>query len=174
LKKFSGWSINLQDWDVVIDLGPVALCHTLGDPNDVAALLLLELEQGVEDAIVELLQESINVQLHLVFEELILECLLAGVGAGALEALLVLAVVLGNLPHLVIVIRPCKCLQTVRVQSTTRWVQLLAIILSKFSAEGVDGNDERPPVRLKGEDLAHDVRRLSADVLAEARNNAIN
>ena len=37
---------------------------------------------------------------HLLLKELVLEGLLARVGAGALEALLVLAVVLGHLPHL--------------------------------------------------------------------------
>ena len=58
---------TMEDFKLIL---PVALCHTLGDPNDVAALLLLELEQGVEDAIVELLQESINVQLHLEGEDL--------------------------------------------------------------------------------------------------------
>ena len=37
---------------------------------------------------------------HLLLKELVLEGLLARIGAGALEALLVLAVVLGHLPHL--------------------------------------------------------------------------
>ena len=37
---------------------------------------------------------------HLVLEELVLECLLPGVGAGPLEALLVLAIVLRHLSHL--------------------------------------------------------------------------
>ena len=42
---------------------------------------------------------------NLLLKELVLEGLLARVGAGALEALLVLAVVLGHLPHL----RKGKC-----------------------------------------------------------------
>ena len=41
---------------------------------------------------------------HLILEELIFERLLPGVGAGALEALLVIVVVLGNAPHLLVVI----------------------------------------------------------------------
>ena len=41
---------------------------------------------------------------HLILKELIFERLLPGVGAGALEALLVIVVVLGNAPHLLVVI----------------------------------------------------------------------
>ena len=37
---------------------------------------------------------------HLVLEELVLECLLPGVGAGPLKALLVLAIVIRHLSHL--------------------------------------------------------------------------
>ena len=54
-----------EDGDVVVDLGSVALGDALADPDDVAALLLLQLEEGVEDAKVELLHEGILVQPHL-------------------------------------------------------------------------------------------------------------
>jgi hypothetical protein len=37
------------------------LGHTLGNPDDVAALLLLELQVRIKDAKMELLHESVNV-----------------------------------------------------------------------------------------------------------------
>ena len=49
----------LEYWNVTVDLRSMALCHTLRNPNDVPALLLLEFDVGVEDAKVELLQEGI-------------------------------------------------------------------------------------------------------------------
>ena len=54
-----------EDGDVVVDLGPVLLCDALRDPDDVPALLLLQLQEGVEDAEVELLHERVHVQVHL-------------------------------------------------------------------------------------------------------------
>ena len=62
----------LEDGDVVVNLCPVALSHTLADPDDVATLLFLQLEEGVEDPEVELLHESVHVKLHLVLKELVL------------------------------------------------------------------------------------------------------
>ena len=62
--------------------------------------LFLQLEEGVEDAEVELLHEGVDVEPDLVLEELVLQGLFAWVSAGTLEALLVLAVVLRHLPHL--------------------------------------------------------------------------
>ncbi len=56
---------SVDDWDVVVNLGPMTLGHTLCNPNHVPTLLLLQLQVGVEDAKVELTQESIHVQLHL-------------------------------------------------------------------------------------------------------------
>jgi hypothetical protein len=68
---------GLQDGYVVVDLGLVPLGDALGDPDNVSALLLLEAEVRVEDAVVELLEERVHVQLHLVLKELVLERLLA-------------------------------------------------------------------------------------------------
>ena len=58
-------SSNSEDGDVVVNLCPVALSHTLADPDDVSALLLFQLEEGVEDTEVELLHEGVLVQPHL-------------------------------------------------------------------------------------------------------------
>lgn len=56
---------GLEDWNVVVDLGAVPLGDALGDPHDVPALLLLQLDVGVENAEVELVEEGQLVQLHL-------------------------------------------------------------------------------------------------------------
>ena len=62
----------VKNGDVVINLGLVVLGDTLGYPDDVATLLLLQLEEGVEDAKVKLLHECVHVKLHLVLKELVL------------------------------------------------------------------------------------------------------
>lgn len=54
-----------EDGDVVVDLGAVPLGDALGDPHDVPALLLLQLDVGVENAEVELVEEGQLVQLDL-------------------------------------------------------------------------------------------------------------
>lgn len=56
---------KLEDWNVVVDLGAVSLRYALGNPDDVTTLLLLQLQERVEDAKVELLQERVHVQLDL-------------------------------------------------------------------------------------------------------------
>ena len=58
-------SSNSEDGYVVVNLCSVALSHTLADPDDVATLLLLQLEEGVEHTEVELLHEGVLVQPHL-------------------------------------------------------------------------------------------------------------
>ena len=64
--KYKGkQSTNSEDGDIVVNLCPVALSHTLADPDDVAALLLFQLEEGVEHTEVELLHEGVLVQPHL-------------------------------------------------------------------------------------------------------------
>lgn len=55
----------LEDGDIIVNLGAVALGDALGDPHNVATLLLLELHKGVEDTKVELVQEGQLVQFHL-------------------------------------------------------------------------------------------------------------
>lgn len=58
-----------EDGDVVIDFGAVPLGDALGDPDNVPALLLLQLDVGVENAEMELVQESQFIQLHLKWDE---------------------------------------------------------------------------------------------------------
>lgn len=59
------WDDGLEDRNVVVDLGAVPLGDALGDPHNVSALLLLQLDVGVENAEVELVEEGQLVQLHL-------------------------------------------------------------------------------------------------------------
>ncbi len=54
-----------KDRNVVVDLGAVPLGDALSDPDDVPALLLLQLDVGVENTEVELIEEGQLVQLHL-------------------------------------------------------------------------------------------------------------
>ncbi|TKR61979.1 hypothetical protein L596_026003 [Steinernema carpocapsae] len=66
----SGWLLLgaatcLQDVDVVVNLGAVTLRYAFCDPDDVAHFLLLQLDERVEDAEVELVQVGVHVQLHL-------------------------------------------------------------------------------------------------------------
>lgn len=52
------WQYCLSEyWNVVVYLGAVALSNAFSNPDDVAALLFLQLDIGVEDAIVELVHE---------------------------------------------------------------------------------------------------------------------
>lgn len=48
----------LEDRDVVINLGPMALGDALGNPHNVATFLLLELHKGIENTKVELVPET--------------------------------------------------------------------------------------------------------------------
>ena len=57
--------MNSEYGDIVVNLGSVALGNALADPDDVATLLLLQLEEGVEHTEVELLHEGVLVQPHL-------------------------------------------------------------------------------------------------------------
>lgn len=56
---------DLQNWNVIVDLGAMLLRNALGDPDNVAAFLFLELQIGVEDAEVELLHKCVDVQFDL-------------------------------------------------------------------------------------------------------------
>ena len=57
--------ISLEDGDVVVNLGSVSLGDALGNPHDIPALLLFQLQKRVEDTKVELLHKSVDVQFDL-------------------------------------------------------------------------------------------------------------
>lgn len=54
-----------EDRNVVVNLSAVPLGDALCNPDDVPALLLLQLDVGVENTEVELVEEGQLVQLHL-------------------------------------------------------------------------------------------------------------
>lgn len=53
--------MNLEDWYVVVNFCAMLLRNTFGNPNNVAALLLLQLQVRVEYAKMELLNKRENV-----------------------------------------------------------------------------------------------------------------
>ena len=63
----------LENCDVVVDLLLVVLADALRDPHNIPDLLLLQLHKRVEHAVLELLQEGVLVQVHLVLKKLVLQ-----------------------------------------------------------------------------------------------------
>lgn len=139
----------LEYGDVVVDFGAMLLGDALGDPDNVAALLLLELEVRIEDTEMELLQEGKHVQLHLVLEELVLECLVPRIVAGSIEECCVLSVILGDSLHLLVVIGTCQGGQSVGVHLAAVGVQLGTIVLGQLGAERVDRYDDGATIGLE-------------------------
>ena len=66
------------------------LRHALGNPDDVAVLLLLEAEERIEDAEAELTHEAVHVHFSFLLEKLVLDGLVARIRAGLLKQRLVL------------------------------------------------------------------------------------
>ena len=64
IQKFATIDV-LHDGYVVVNFSPMFLSHALSDPDDVATLLLLQLQERVKHSKVELLHERIDVQLNL-------------------------------------------------------------------------------------------------------------
>lgn len=77
---------ELEDGNVVVDLGPVPLGNALCNPHNVAALLLLQLHEGIEDSEVELVEEGQLVQLYLGKAQRRI-CQVGGVGQASVELL---------------------------------------------------------------------------------------
>lgn len=144
-----GERVHLEYGDVVVDFGAMLLGNALGDPDNVAALLLLELEVRVEDTEVELLQEGEHIQLDLVLEELVLECLVPRIVAGTIEECCVLSVILGDSLHLLVVIGTCQGGQPIGVHLATVGVQLGTVVLGQFGAERVDRYDDGATIGLE-------------------------
>lgn len=53
--------INLQDWDIIVDLGAMFLSDAFSDPNNVSAFLFLQLQIGIENSEMELLHECVDI-----------------------------------------------------------------------------------------------------------------
>lgn len=143
-----GWHL-FKNVDVVVNLGLVLLGNALADPNNVAALLLLQLHKCVEDSVVELLHKREAVQLHLVLKKLVLKRTASDIFADALEHLLVVRVVIGHTLDLLELAAIREHGQPFRVQLADARVQLLSIVLCQLGAKRVNGNVERAAVGLK-------------------------
>lgn len=100
-------------------------------------------------------------------EEPILKRLVAGIVPGNIEQRRILRVILRHRLHLLVIVRTRQRRQAVRIHLAAARIQLGAIVLRQLGAKRVDRNDDRPSVRLEGENLAHHVRRGAAQTLAE-------
>lgn len=58
-------SLESEYWNVIVYLRSVSLCNALGNPHNVATLLLLQAHKRVEHTKVELLHEGLHINLHL-------------------------------------------------------------------------------------------------------------
>lgn len=97
---------RLEDWNVIIYLGFVLLCHTFGDPNDVSNFLFLQLQIRVEDAEVELLHKTVHVEADLRLKEFVFECFLFVTLTLAFEENAIFSIEVGNSTNLFVVIGP--------------------------------------------------------------------
>lgn len=82
-------------------------------------------------------------------EELVLECLVAGIVAGAVEQCSILGIVFGDRFDLLVVVGPGQCGQSVWVHFAAAWIQFGAVVLRQLRAERVDCDDDGTTVGLK-------------------------
>lgn len=161
----------LENRYVIVDLGTMALRHTLGDPNDITAFLLLEFHERVEDAELKLAQEGSDVQLHFVLEELVFQRFLSGFSAAAsaciVEKCLVLGILFRHEAHLIVVSGARQTFEADREQLAATRKQLRSIVLGQFGSERIDGNHEGTSIRFESEQLAHDFGRRAAQLFAK-------
>lgn len=101
------------------------------------------------------------------FEELIFQCLIAGVVSSSIEQSGVLGVVFSDSLHLLVVVGASQGGQSIGEHLAAARVQLLTVVLGQLSAERVDGDDDGSTVSFEGENLAHDVGSGAAKILAE-------
>jgi len=141
--------MELEDRDVVVNFSAMFLCDALWNPDYVTALLLLELQVWVEDTKVELLHEAVDVQLDLVLEKFVLQCLLARIISSAFKQLAVLSVVFGNGANLFVIVSASQCGKTVGIEAAARRVKFDTIILREFGAERIDSDDQGPAIGLE-------------------------
>lgn len=81
----SNYFSTLENRNVVINLGTVLLGNTLSNPHNVAALLFLQFEVGIENSKVELVEESIDIEADFMLKELVLKRFLSRVVTGAFK-----------------------------------------------------------------------------------------
>jgi len=158
---------GLEDGDVLVDLGLHVLADALGDPHNVANLLLLQLDQRVEDAVVEVLLERHFVDLDLVDVEgrlelqVVLEERLVGLNASShrrivsimpereRERLATYGVDVANLANHLLGLGLGELGATLGPQQTKVRVQLFAIILAQLGVHAVPRNVDGASIGLE-------------------------
>lgn len=159
-------------------LDPVfcVLGDTFRDPSQAADLLLLEFEERIKDAELELLQEGELVQVHLVLEKVVLQTrsdvarsssssgrrmsLCGRVGSGCGRRVEERSVLQERVQHgldLVHIVRARERHRPRGVQPPQPGQQLTTLFLGQRGAERVDRDVERTPIGFKVEDRGHDV-----------------
>ncbi len=86
---------------------------------------------------------------------------------SAFEQSRIVSVVASNGLDLLIVVSALQHGQTVGIELPAPRVQLSPVLLGQLGLERVDGDDERAPVGLERQYLAHDLGRGAAEVLAK-------
>jgi len=76
---------NLEDRNIIIDLGTMFLSNTFRYPDDITAFLLFQLQVRIEYAEMELLDKCKHIQFHFMLEEFVLQGLVAGIVTGSIE-----------------------------------------------------------------------------------------
>mmetsp|Transcript_8692 Transcript_8692/g.22694 ORF Transcript_8692/g.22694 Transcript_8692/m.22694 type:complete len:273 (+) Transcript_8692:469-1287(+) len=159
------WS--LEDVDVLAHLAALVLCDALGDPDDVADLLLLELHKGIVHPVVELLLEGEAVEVDFELEELILERLVL-LHAVLREQRAIVGVGVDRRTHRVEVGRSREARRALRVEETDGGVERLARLeVKRGDVDRVDGDIDRATVCLEEEDVAHHLACRATNALAE-------
>ena len=164
------------------------LSNTLRNPSETPDLLFLELHVRVEHCVLELLQERLLVEMHLVKEEPILELganttvvyLTEEVRRAAVRVLRPATTTrrrvkegaifrhrLARSTDLIDIVRTRKLIVALREETTDGGEESGTLLFRELCAEGVDGDVYRTTVSLKGEDAGHDFSRWSTEFLTE-------
>mmetsp|Transcript_8010 Transcript_8010/g.19920 ORF Transcript_8010/g.19920 Transcript_8010/m.19920 type:complete len:246 (-) Transcript_8010:471-1208(-) len=155
-----------EDLSVLAHATALVLRDALGDPHDVPDLLLLELDEGVVHAVVELLLEGEPVEVHLLLEEEVLYRLVLVDGVRREELLVLIVRVDGSL-HGIDVGGHGQARGALGVEEADGRVELLALLFVEVRVERVHRNVDRASVRLQLKDAPHDLRGAAAHLLAE-------
>ena len=130
--------------------------------------MLFELHIRIERRILELLQERLLVEVHLLSDEFVLQlrrhAVLTPVRRGRVEERAVLDNALARLAHLLDLVRACEQVVALWVQAPDVREQACALLLAQLRPEGVDRHAQRAAVSLECEDFVHHLGGRPADM----------
>jgi len=140
-----GWGTH------VVDLCLVVLCDALRDPDDVPGLLLLQLDDRVEDAEVELHLKGLFIELCLKLEAPVLKGLVTRAVSDVLEQRRILWEVADEPLHLLGILAISQHEKALREERADGRVQLEPVVLirAKLGVERVYGDVEGAAVGLE-------------------------